>query len=216
MTMARAHLVNPAVTRWFHCRLLFRCPASLPRCQWSVVGRAVERPLVNAARRTTNFVRCPASLPRCQWSVVGRTFERPLVHDARRPTNFVRWPPSLHRRQWCVVGRALERPLVNDARRTTDFVGCPASLPRCQWSVVGRAFERPPVDDARRVTGNGRLGVAHSRRLFREGKAAISREVAEIFERLGSECRNLAGAAGKAEAGPAVGAVLSFGESSSG
>ena len=28
--------------------------------------------------------------------------------------------------------------------------------------------------------------MAHTRRLFREGKAAISREAAEIFERLGT------------------------------
>ena len=38
----------------------------------------------------------------------------------------------------------------------------------------------------RRATGKGRLRVDYTGRLFREGKAIISREVAEIFARLGS------------------------------
>ncbi len=52
--------------------------------------------------------------------------------------------------------------------------------------------------------GNYLLLVDYTGRLFREGKAAISREVAAIFDRLGSRRGNLAGTAGEAEQGPSL------------
>ena len=58
-----------------------------------------------------------------------------------------------------------------------------------------------------RAMGKGRLGAEYTGRLFREGKAAISREVAEIFERLGTGA-DLAGTAREAEQRPALGAVF--------
>ena len=58
--------------------------------------------------------------------------------------------------------------------------------------------------------GNYLLLVDYTGRLFREGKATISREVAEILERIGSSARWLASAAGATQAPrrPSAGPVL--------
>ena len=56
--------------------------------------------------------------------------------------------------------------------------------------------------------GSYLLLADYTGRLFGEGKAIISREVAEIFERLGSSAEIWQATAGEAEQGPARGAVF--------
>src|SRR5208337_3589326 len=126
MTIARADLVDPAVTRWYHC-----------------VTRYVRRA----------FLLGEGMHGRKAGSNIG----------SRNSRKSSRWP-SRGLRSWTII--------------CTCWCGWIRT-----WPGAGRILEGFSL-------GNYLLLVEYTGRLFREGKAVISGELAGVFERLGSSAEN--------------------------
>jgi hypothetical protein len=133
--MARAHLVNVAVTRWYHC---------ITRC----------------VRRAFLLGECRGKLDRKQW--IEQRLQELSEIFAVSVGGFSVMDNHLH----VLVRRRIDLALPDRRPRRARFVA----------SRNARGHPAGAVSASGRSPG----------RLFREGKAAISVELAGIFQRLGS------------------------------
>ncbi len=219
MTIARAHLVDPAVTRWYHC--LTRCVRRAFLLGEGVHDRKgwIEHRLEELAEIFLVSVAGFAILDnhlhllvRLDPDLAGSWSDEEVVRRWGRL-----FPPRDKTRQAIPVSddwvqeRLKDAGWVATARQRLQslswFMKClkePLSrLANRQEQTRGEAgLWLCPVEDRRRLDsaregmiegfslGNYLLLVDYTGRLFRESKAVISAELAGIFERLGSDAES--------------------------
>jgi hypothetical protein len=167
MTIARAHLVDPAVSRWYHC-----------------VTRCVRRA----------FLLGDEHQDRKAW-IERRLQQLADIRPDPVAAGIAQAPESSEHTS---IKQRVDH--VQAQGRTDDLAA--ARSDSVAGSAVTSGIEESlwlcPIEDRRGVDslregmiegftlGNYLLLVDYTGRLFREGKATISREVAEILQRLGS------------------------------
>jgi hypothetical protein len=178
MTIARAHLVDPAVTRWYHC--VTRCVRRA-----FLLGEGPDDRKLWIDQRLGELARI-FSVAVGGFSVIDLNPVAAGIAKLPEASEHT----SIKERVEHVKAQGRTEDL--KAARNGSVAGSNASagLEESHWLC--------PIEDRRRLDslregmlegfslGSYVLLVDYTGRLFRDGKAAISREVAEIFNRLGS------------------------------